>query len=156
MKMFTAKRLLFFVFLSITMLAACSNKQEANWEESEFFDVGMYKMIGTENKIGFIYNPDHLLFVENQVNKYMWHIWADKEELQGGFKVLASSEDKPDEKIEILNLKSEFDYLSPNNGATTHIPSHMMLPKSGMWKLETYINDQLFDEIYVKVWEEEA
>lgn len=51
----------------------------------------------------------------------------------------------------IIVPKQIISVLSPNNGANHHIPTTMMLGKSGMWKLDAYIGDQFFGTIYVKV-----
>ena len=34
--------------------------------------------------------------------------------------------------------------ISHNNGADSHIPSNMVFPTSGLWKLEIYFNEKLF------------
>lgn len=44
--------------------------------------------------------------------------------------------------------------LSPNNGADQHFPTNKTLPKSGMWKLDAYIGDEIFGSVYVKVHKE--
>ncbi len=39
----------------------------------------------------------------------------------------------------------------PNNGANAHMPSNVSLPKSGIWRLDIYIGDNLFGNIIIEV-----
>ena len=122
------KKVIFVIFLSITLIA-CTQE---TWKESEIFKSGGYEMIGEQGKIGFI-----------------WHLWG-KERLSGktAFKVIATSKEK--EEITIF----EGELGGPNNGADAHIPSMLKLPAPGMWKLDAYVEEELFGTIFVKVHEE--
>ncbi|WP_342471914.1 DUF4871 domain-containing protein [Metasolibacillus sp. FSL H7-0170] len=137
------------VFSVLLLLVACTGNKKEAWQESEFFESGSYRMIGIKDKAGFIYNKETIPFTANEPNKYMWHFWGDEDELKGDIKVIGIFEDEPDEKIEVLHEK--INYLSAHNGADYHIPSLMELPKAGMWKLEVYIDDKIFETIYVEV-----
>ncbi|MEK4699364.1 hypothetical protein MKX47_07170 [Solibacillus sp. FSL R7-0668] len=150
------KRLGIFIFSSILLLGisgcddAVDDKNEI-WEQSPVFESGGYTMIGEEGRLGFIYDESEVMkFYPNKTQKYMWHFWGDEQELDGKFTVMATNQDDG-EQVPLLTV----DHLSgPNNGADRHIPSHLTLPKEGMWKLDAYIEEKLFGTIYVEVHKE--
>ena len=145
------KRFFIILGLFIFVLIGCKeNEAEETWEQSSLFEAGGYSMLGIKDKIGFIYEDNDIMrFYPNKEHKYMWHIWLGDNE-SGSFKVKATHQDTNEEKILI-----DVDSLGgPNNGADAHLPSSMSLPLSGMWKLDTYLDDVLFETIYVKVYEE--
>jgi hypothetical protein len=117
-------------------------------------------MIGIEGKIGIL-GPE---FVANQSNKYMWHFWGTQEELENGpFRVEAINV-KSKQKIKALvaeagtsqeRLVWEYDSITgPNNGADAHRPSNLMLPSSGLWRLDSYLGGKSLGSIIVNVQEE--
>ncbi|MCG3086521.1 DUF4871 domain-containing protein [Sporosarcina cyprini] len=128
-----------------------AEKSEDAWEESALFTSDNYTLIGEEGRIGFIYDDSELLrFYPDKVQKYMWHFWGADDELDGDLKVIGTHE-KDQDAIVVL----ETGLGGPNNGADRHAPSNMSLPKSGMWKLDAYIEEQLFGTVFVKVHEED-
>lgn len=145
------------VFLSL-IIVGCNdensiekkeNKIQHNWNESPLFESGDYTMIGEEGRLGFIYDDSEVLrFYPNKVNKYMWHFWGEEQELEGEVKITATHEND-NEEIYVTGGGIS----GANNGADNHMPSNMILPKSGMWKLDAYIGDRLFGSVYVKVHE---
>ena len=150
-----------FVFSAIISLVITgSNKEESNekteetiqhnWNESPLFESGGYTIIGEEGRLGFLYDDREVVrFYPNKTQKYMWHFWGNEDELIGDIEVLGTHENS-DEEI-IIVPKKDNSFLSPNNGANQHSPTNMMLPNSGMWKLDAYIGDRLFGSVYVKV-----
>lgn len=115
---------------------------EPSWEVSSTFQSGRYTMMGVEKKAGFI----HPGFIAGKGNKYMWHFWGDKSELDGKLSIMAVK--RGDEQlIPVFSGKLG----GPNNGADRHIPSTMMLPQAGMWRLLLFIDDKLFESIVVEV-----
>ena len=153
------KKSLFLIFITIISLVitGCNDEEplkeeviQNNWKESPLFESGGYKMIGEEGRLGFIYDDSEVVrFYPDKVQKYMWHFWGKEDELIGDFEVLGTHENSNEEII--IVPKGENSFLSPNNGADNHNPTNMMLPKSGMWKLDAYIGDRLFGSVYVKV-----
>ena len=153
------KRLILICALVLSLVIAGCNDVEAikeeeviqhNWKESPLFESGSYTMIGEKGRLGFIYDDSEVVkFYPNKTQKYMWHFWGNEDELIGDFEVLGTHENS-DEEIIIVPKKVN-NFLSPNNGADQHYPTNMMLPKSGMWKLDAYIGDRLFGSVYVKV-----
>ncbi|WLR42272.1 DUF4871 domain-containing protein [Bacillus carboniphilus] len=138
----------FLLFITFVYLVGCSNEE---WEESSIFESENYRMIGVEDKLGFIYDDSKATrFYSGEANKYMWHFWGDSEKLKGNLKVIATHNDSKEEMTVIENLPIG----GPNNGADAHIPSMMSLPKKGMWKLDAYVDDQLHGSVFIKVYEQ--
>lgn len=147
-----------FLFLAVIfILVGCADGENEivvdKWKQSPLFESGGYSMIGVKDKIGFIYDNSELIrFYPNKENKYMWHIWfEDTATEHEKFTVKAIHQDD-NEQITLIDNVSLSD--SPNNGADIHLPSNMSFPKSGMWKLECFLDGVLFETIYVKVHEE--
>ncbi|MDW0118562.1 hypothetical protein QTL97_16665 [Sporosarcina thermotolerans] len=144
------------VFLAL-VIAGCNNEKpikeeviQHNWNESPLFKSGSFTMIGEEGRLGFIYDDSEVVrFYPDKVQKYMWHFWGNNDELIGNFKVLGTHENSDEEIIVVPTIGNSFP--TPHNGADQHFPTNMMLPKSGMWKLDAYFGDELFGSVYVKV-----
>ena len=133
--------------LGLVFFVGCANEE---WEESGIFESGSYKMIGVEDKIGFIYDSEVTRFYPDKENKYMWHLWGNPENLKGNLKVTATHNQSNEQVTVIEGLP----LAGAHNGADAHTPSMMSLPKSGMWKLDAYVDDQLHGSVFVKVYEE--
>lgn len=145
--------LLLFVIVIVYVNTSKTQEKIKGWEQSPLFTAGIYKMIGEEGRIGFIYDDtktEPTRFYPNKPNKYMWHFWGKEDELNGTLKVVATHQNDGKQVI----LMKDVTLAGPNNGADRHIPSSMSLPESGMWKLDAYIGDKLFGTIYVKVYDE--
>lgn len=149
------------IFICGLFLIGCSNEQskttEENWEESPTLirevivtDDGQTEdfifRIGDNGKLGFgEYGP----FVEGELQKYMWHFWGEQDILTQPFKVIGIS-GETDKNITVFEYTSN-NSLAPNTGADHHIPSSMMLPNAGVWKLEAYFGEELFGSVIVNV-----
>lgn len=133
--------------LSLVIFAGCANEE---WEESGIFESGSYKMIGVEDKLGFIYDSEVTRFYPDRENKYMWHLWGNPGNLKGNLKVTATH-NKSNEQVTVIE---GLPLGGAHNGADAHTPSMMSLPKSGMWKLDAYVDEQLHGSVFVKVYEE--
>lgn len=145
------------------LVIGCSNtkltakeEKEVKWEESARFvretivtDDGQKDdivfRIGDNGKLGFgEYGP----FIAGQPQKYMWHFWGDEKTLTKPFKVIGVSKETG-KKITVFQVQEQ--NLAPNNGADHHLPSSMMLPSPGLWRLEAYFGDKLFGNVIVNV-----
>jgi hypothetical protein len=149
------------VFLVVISSVGCSkktiNKTEENWEESPALvrevvitDDGQTEdfvfRIGDNGKLGIgEYGP----FIAGESQKYMWHFWGEQEILIQPYTVKGINKETDDEITVFENPASNS--LGPNNGADHHIPSMMMLPSAGLWKLEAYFGDDLFGNVIVNV-----
>lgn len=136
----------------LLVLTGCDEReiQADTWEQSPLFKGGNYSMLGIKDAIGFIYDEnEQSRFYANKENKYMWHIWFGDRQART-LTVKATHQESNEERILI-----DAQVLGgPNNGADAHLPSSMSLPRSGMWKLDTSIDGDIFETIYVKVHEE--
>ncbi|MEO2076009.1 MAG: hypothetical protein ABGX20_11635 [Bacillus sp. (in: firmicutes)] len=143
------------------LLTGCSNTKQTikqvKWEESATLvrevvvtddgqkDDFVFRM-GDNGKFGIgEYGP----FIAGQPEKYMWHFWGDEKVLTKPFKVIGVSKETGKE-ITIYKYPATSS-LAPNNGADHHLPSRMMLPSPGLWRLEAYFGDKLFGNIVVNV-----
>lgn len=83
----------------------------------------------------------------------MWHFWGEEDKISGDFKVVGIDKDGKEHPVLLSGNNTVWQYsnvsISPNNGADSHIPSSMMFPTSGLWKLKIYFNDQLFEELVI-------
>ncbi|WP_336822885.1 hypothetical protein [Sporosarcina sp. USHLN248] len=157
--MFNKKLILICALFLTLFIVGCNDEEptkaeviQHNWNESPLFKSGSYTMIGEEGRLGFIYDDSEVVrFYPDKTQKYMWHFWGNEDELIGDFIVLGTHENS-DEEITVFP-KSGNTNLSPINGADQHMPTNMTLPKSGMWKLDAYIGDDIFGSVYVKVHE---
>ena len=149
------------VFLVAISTIGCSNetikKAEESWEESATFVIEVIVTddgqtddfifrIGDNGKLRFgEYGP----FIAGEDQKYMWHFWGEHEILTQPFKVIGINKETGEEIIVFKTPKRNS--LGSNNGAAHHIPSMMMLPSAGIWKLEGYFGDELFGNLIVSV-----
>jgi hypothetical protein len=102
--------------------------------------------IGDNGKLGIAeYGP----FIEGETQKYMWYFWGDQETLTKPVKIIGISKETG-KKITILQSEVS-NMLSPLSGADHSMPSLIMLPNSGLWKLEVYFGEELFGNIVVNV-----
>jgi hypothetical protein len=144
------------------MLMGCSNtkqtvkvEKEMKWEESPALvqvienqnrtKIENVFRIGDNGELGFgEYGP----FIAGESQKYMWHFWGDKKTLTKPFKVIGINKETGEE-ITVFQVQAQ--NLAPNNGADHHLPSTMMLPSPGLWRLEAYFGDKLFGNVVVNV-----
>lgn len=116
---------------------------EADWTPSPTFHSGSYEMTGVEGKIGFI-DPG---FIAGRTNKYMWHIWGAPSETEGEFQVMAVKQGT----TELIPVLKGLSFGGPLNGADGSVPSSMMLPEPGLWRLLPMVGGRLLDSIVVQV-----
>lgn len=140
-------RLMLILLLSLSLMGCQQKESNEKWVESPLFSSEGVSMIGQDGRLGFIYDDSEVTrFYPGKVQKYMWHFWGKKEEFNGELKVIATHEGSK-EQIKVV----EFPLGGSNNGADQHVPSHMSLPESGMWKLDAFIGEKLFGSVFVKV-----
>lgn len=135
-------------------LVGCENVEKNNWELSSAFSLpvtfddgteGEFLLIGKEGKGGFLVGSGPkeeavvTPIIATEANKYMWHFWGEEDTISGDFKVVATNEYGEKQPVLITENEKVWEYpdnpVSPNNGADSHIPSSMVFPTSGKWKL---------------------
>ncbi|GIO12640.1 hypothetical protein J19TS2_21950 [Cohnella xylanilytica] len=114
-----------------------------SWKPSGSFVSGPFEMTGVKDKLAFI----HPGFVAGKGNKYMWHFWGTDEEIGGDFQVFGVKRGSG----ELVKVFEGQVRPSPHNGADAAIPSSMMLPSAGAWKLVVTINERWFGTVVVEV-----
>ncbi|MWC26698.1 DUF4871 domain-containing protein [Paenibacillus sp. MMS18-CY102] len=153
------KRIEILILTLCLILVGCSeNSEKKDASQEKEFKNGNVILYGIPNKMALL-NSD---FKANQANKHMWHIWTDLKpeeikkfrveavNLSTNVKSFVLGKTKEDNSVELV---SEYIGSSggPNNGADIHIPSIMMFPEAGKWRLEVYLNNTFFDSMSVNV-----
>ncbi|MDR7074356.1 DUF4871 domain-containing protein [Fictibacillus barbaricus] len=138
----------FLQVLLILFLTACTQEEKwKGWQESPLFKADKSTMIGEKGKIGFLYDDSEAVrFYPRKENKYMWHLWGSKDLPGKTFKVKATSQETGQEITVVESI-----LFGAHNGADAHLPSIMSLPRSGMWKLDGYVDNKRFSTIVVQV-----
>lgn len=116
---------------------------DSAWTVSTMFKSGSYNLRGTKGQLGFI----DVGFKAGKGNKYMWHFWGRPEELQGALKIEAVR--RGSNRIESVFAAERLG--GALNGADAAIPSMMMLPEPGTWRLLAFIGDKLHGSVVVEV-----
>ena len=154
-----------FTFLIIMVLSACTSNEstEDNFvaEVSPTFAIpvmfddkkGQYILRGEQGKLGLLVGSgiengdvELLPLIANEPNKYMWHFWGQN--LTGkSLKVIGTNVETNEETVILDNyfLAGEL------NGADAHMPSSMVFPNAGIWKLDVYVEKELFGNVVVEV-----
>ena len=122
---------------------------------------GEYLLIGEEGKVGLLVGSGKTgevveeKIIANKESKYMWHFWGDSKTISGDFKIVGTDEKGKEHPVLVSESKTVWQYpntpISSNDGADSHIPSNMVFPTSGLWKLEIYFNEKLFGELVINV-----
>ncbi|WP_270180901.1 hypothetical protein [Alkalihalobacillus sp. CinArs1] len=116
--------------------------EEIDWErKAEPFADG--NMIGNENKTGVIGMDQPSL--EGQ--KWMWHLWGveDTELTVVGYHRESGT------VHQILAGAWTIPLGGENNGADSHAPSSVIVPKKGEWAMLVYTGDSLFDTLIYEI-----
>ncbi len=116
---------------------------DVSWEASPLFQTEVYELRGVPGKLGFI-DPG---FKAGKGNKYMWHFWGTKERLQGPVSIMAIRQGT---SVWVRVFESG-GVGSALNGADAVMPSSLMLPEPGLWRIAVLIGGQYFDTVTVKV-----
>ncbi|RKD25972.1 hypothetical protein BEP19_03340 [Ammoniphilus oxalaticus] len=136
------------VISSLSVLVGCGANSTSNTdvELSPTFIVEGSEIQGIEGKIAIF--PSE--FIAEQTNKYLWHFWGVGDE---SFEFRVEAIDiQTGEKINPFPLDVPTKVLpSPLRGAEATSPSSVTLPKSGIWQLDAYVNEELFGSIIVEV-----
>ena len=162
------KLMLLISFVLLAILVGCENSETLEVNSTFALPVtlsdgtdGEYLLLGKEGKIGFLVGTGKKgeavaePIIANQANKYMWHLWGNPEIISGDFKVVGTDAKGKEQPVLLMDNKTVWQYsdisVSPNNGADSHIPSQMLFPTSGIWKLAVYFDEELFDELVINV-----
>ncbi|WLD94638.1 DUF4871 domain-containing protein [Alkalihalobacillus sp. AL-G] len=143
----------------LAILIGCQNEtvKDENWEPSSTFKTTENReMIGMENRIGVICTTE---LKSNSPAKCMWHFWDDTLQTSKEYTVRVEGiMEENNKKFPVLTpLDGEPTYtqklglMGSNNGAPFHLPSRLLFPHSGVWKVSIYFNDDYFDSIILDV-----
>lgn len=115
---------------------------QINWENKavEFGDRGI---IGNENKSGVI--GAEMPSLNGQ--KWMWHLWG----VDNGDLTIVGYHKESGTVHKILMDGWTIQAQSPNNGADSHAPSSVKIPKIGEWAILLYVDGTLFDTLIYEI-----
>lgn len=121
--------------------------KKSAWEASPLFDLAppderSYQVFGIPGKVA-VRGSETL--EAGSLAKYLWFFWTDRTS-EEKVKVVGVKEGSR-EPIDLIPPTS---LTSPLYGADATLPSTLTLPTAGMWRLDVYFGEQLFESIYVK------
>lgn len=102
-----------------------------------------FSLRGIENKIGITDAP----LIVGLSQKVLWHFWGDPNEVTGNLLIKGISHVTGRSYVLFESEVSEGGSL---RGETAWIPSGIKLTEAGLWKLEVYFNEKLYDSIIVE------
>jgi hypothetical protein len=148
----------------LLIVTGCSEPISQNWLLSPTFKIpvtfgdgtkGEYVLVGEEGKVGFqigsgkegeaIPQP----IIKEKPNKYMWYFWGETKEIEGEWKIVGINEKGKEQNDFIIKPAT----IPPFSNTETHtkIPTQMVFPTAGLWKLEVFISNKLYGEIVLNV-----
>lgn len=104
-------------------------------------------VIGKANHVIVTYD-ENIGFIAGKPHKYIWYFWGDEKELNGQVAVVATEKDSG-VKVRLFEQKINNSNKSPIGDQV--ISSGFTFSSAGIWKMEIFINDIHFDEIFVEV-----
>jgi hypothetical protein len=137
------------VMAALLLLAGCMNggqsaekpkaeQKQEQWTPSPVFETSTgSKAIGVKGKAGILVHEDNGLVVKEEVKKYMWLIWGDKEKLAKGTVEIYGTH-QVDKKRQLLHKDSNL--VNPLHGADAATLSGPTFPKKGRWKIDVMVN----------------
>ncbi|AZB42717.1 hypothetical protein CEF21_10665 [Bacillus sp. FJAT-42376] len=159
------KRKIGAVILFLFLISGCtpespvSESNEKSWRLSSQFQTSSGQtMTGEQNKIGLL-GPE---FEAGKVNKWMWHFWGKESMLTNDvlkIKAVHKTSGK-EERVLVMNGGTPQQSqvwsvgklsFSPLNGADASLPSNLLLPSKGVWKLTASVGSRQLGHIVVDV-----
>lgn len=120
------------------------------WDEEGSKKEGPIKLSGKKGKLAFVEADGP--FIAGNPRKIMWLIWRKEQDLVPPFEVIGTSK-ATGEEVKLLYLEG---LGPPHMGADYHIPTLVELPTPGLWRMDVFINNKLYDSIVVDVQEPPA
>lgn len=143
------------ILLLLSLLSACNPtaSEKDDWEKESVFNhkvrydesgTGVYKMVGKEGRIGF--TPVEI--TENHGGKHMWFYWGEEDILDKPVKITAVKKGS-DEPIDVF--EGQFYKDAQVSKDSVNMPSNLVLPSAGLWKIFIHIDGKLYDTLVVDV-----
>ncbi|WP_164985182.1 DUF4871 domain-containing protein [Ammoniphilus sp. CFH 90114] len=100
--------------------------------------------------------PEHLAiedkpFFAEERDEYIWYFWGSSAELAGKLTAVAVHQETG--RTLTLIDRSFMVPVKPLHGADNHTSSILSLPLAGLWRIDAYINGQMFGNIIIEVQE---
>lgn len=131
------------------LLAGCGAEPppEVDWKVSPTFQSEGQTMRGAEGHLALLEKP----FKAGEKEEFAWHFWGSTAELAGKLTVIAVHQ----ETGHTLTLIDRLFMVpvKPQNGAGNSAQTVLSLPTAGLWRLDAYINGQMFGNVIIEVQE---
>ncbi|WP_088036411.1 DUF4871 domain-containing protein [Evansella clarkii] len=146
------KQYLSFIIVALIIFSVMfffkESSDETKLEPTDSFLSNGVEMVGIEEKLGLF--PGKGL-IENERSRQMWHFWGDIDYFRTKNFDIKATHEKTGEVIDLFFINTSDGIGSPNNGADAHTPSVVEFPQSGIWKLDIYHGEELFESILLEV-----
>jgi hypothetical protein len=138
------------IFTLLFLLGCESDDRSTDWKVSPTFKAGDVTLYGNEGRFGMIKmsgNNDEF-FVEGKGGLYHIYFWGETQKLHGKYKLVATHKETEDEVI-----LYEWPIQTGKNDANAdaHSGGKFGLKKSGLWRLDVFVNEVHFDSMVVDV-----
>lgn len=153
--------MLFILLICLVVVSGCINQEvkipnhapdfiqksdfhKIDWQKKAV-EFGKYRVIGNENKSGVI--GADMPSLDRQ--KWMWHLW----DVPPNAEVTIVGFHRETQKVYPLLSEDSWSLKlsGPNNGADSHSPSSVEIPKKGEWAILLYIDNNLFDTLIYEI-----
>lgn len=123
--------------------AQATQAQTAISSPTTAFEIGEngYQVIGQKGRVAVMAHD----LIAGQGNKDVWFLWGDA----GGKSIRVLAEQQATGKrVELLEKRP---LGGPLHGADAHLPSSLVFPDGGKWRMDVYVDEALYGQIEVSV-----
>lgn len=138
--------LLFFLLVACTTIEKFPNETPPGKDQTWIIKTkrAQYIMRGERGKFGFVDSS----FEAGKEKQYTWYIWGEKEKIVGKQLVIVGVNQKSGQKTKerLATLMTDVAI-----GATAQGQISLLLPTSGTWRLDAFIDNVKYGETFVEV-----
>ena len=121
------------------------SQQKENWQVSPTFSADGVTMRGLEGRLAIA----DMSIQSGKQSKVTWYFWGNPEEVTGKIAVIGNNQET--QTSVTLMDKVYMIPSQPAHGAQNHWDMELFFPSAGTWKLDVFIDQQVFDSIVVPV-----
>jgi len=125
-------------------------ENQERWEQSPLFTTSTgSKAIGIKGKAAILVHEDQDFEVIAEYQKYMWLIWGNRQQLaQSNLEIYGTHQRSKERKL--LHRDPRLSNLH-HHGSDAVSLSGPTFPKTGLWKLDVYLNGKLHESFVIDV-----
>jgi len=108
------------------------------------------KLMGEEGKFGVVKKSwtDKRFLITNEKEMYNWYFWGEPDELTDKELIIVATKKKTGEKLQPFASSV---HLNNGNESTAYSRIELVFPTKGIWKLDVFVDGNLWGTIDVKV-----